>query len=380
MMSRNFDEWLSTDRGFNSRTIASRVANCGRVEKFCGDLDRLHADGMLDQLIEEFQYSTDDERHGRPQRHAVPINGDIRNGSATLKSALVLYRDFLDSAGSNRPKAVRPPPPPTPKLSAWPQWDEPSEAEALQLARVLAPYVRFLHPEIVRALVDDNESRRPAWCDGLRARGIDPEAYLWLRSPCAFPGVRRYAGSEEIAIYRGHKAAEAGPPPGALRLDDNDFPKHLWSFVLRGRPFQKFGPEGYNLAHLADHKDHQNRAAVDFELAEAADVHGRLSGLYSCPTNTVYVPRSFLKPTDFNGKIRQLLIRRAQDLYGAHCAIVPPIMKIRSGIDSEWDTGNFKWSTPVGDMDHVASFLRFRAERVEELMRGPGSSAEGSHS
>jgi len=63
-------------------------------------------------------------------------------------------------------------------------------------------HARFLQPEIVQAIVVDNELHRAAWSEALETRGIDPRAYLWPGSACAFPGVRRYAGSSEIAIFR----------------------------------------------------------------------------------------------------------------------------------------------------------------------------------
>ena len=71
------------------------------------------------------------------------------------------------------------------------------------LAKVVARYARFLRPEIVQAIVEDNQWHSAAWSGALEKRGIDPRAYLWPRSACAFPGVRRYAGSSEIAILRG---------------------------------------------------------------------------------------------------------------------------------------------------------------------------------
>jgi hypothetical protein len=39
-------------------------------------------------------YGVSDERENNPIQHNIPINGDIRNGTATLKSALQLYIGF----------------------------------------------------------------------------------------------------------------------------------------------------------------------------------------------------------------------------------------------------------------------------------------------
>ena len=96
-----FKAWLRGARGLDPRTIDSRVANCKRVERFEGDLDaHFDADG-LHRLMERLIYSTSDARYGREPRHSVPIDGDIRNGTATLKSAVNLYRKFRISSRSS---------------------------------------------------------------------------------------------------------------------------------------------------------------------------------------------------------------------------------------------------------------------------------------
>ena len=87
---RLFETWLDTERGLDARTIGNRISNCRRVEKFEGDLD---ADG-LSGLLERLTYSTDDARYRRTPKHKFPINGDVRRGTAALKTAVRLYRGF----------------------------------------------------------------------------------------------------------------------------------------------------------------------------------------------------------------------------------------------------------------------------------------------
>ena len=91
---------------------------------------------------------------------------------------------------------------------------------------------------------------------------------------------------------------------GALRLDDNDFPKQIWSHVFLGKKFPKHGPVGYALAHLADHKNYGNRHDSDFEVkGDTKELHG----LFTAATNSVYVPVGLIKPTDFGSRLRNLL-------------------------------------------------------------------------
>jgi hypothetical protein len=187
--------------------------------------------------------------------------------------------------------------------------------------------------------------------------------------------VRRYAGSREIAAYRGHTRLDENQSSNALALDDNDYPKQLWSFVFRGSQFSKFGPQGYALAHLADHKEHGNRFGQDFEVTDGGETHA-LFGLYTCPSNTVYIPLSLIKPTDFVGTLRTLLVRRAQQLYGEFCEILPPFLRIPDDRFAEWNVNEFRWVDPVGTTTHIQSFLAFRRDRLAKLINGHDAQRE----
>ncbi|WP_285907312.1 hypothetical protein [Pseudodesulfovibrio pelocollis] len=267
---------------------------------------------------------------------------------------------------------------PVRRASSWPKWSLPSENEILLLAKSTMPFVRFLHPDIVELIVADNERRRDTWVKQLKDCGISKEMYLWELSPCAFPGIRRYAGSKEIAQFRGKTKEHRGQPEYALSLDDNDFPKQIWSHVFRGKPFQKFGPDGYSLAHLVDHKAYRNRCDDEFSCESGNDFPKRLFGLYTSVANTVYIPSNFLKPTDFDGTIRMLLQRKAYDLYGAVCNLVPPLMTIKESPSPSWDIDQFDWAEPVGSLSGVEGFLAYRAEVIDGLLEKWKSSVAGS--
>ena len=212
--------WLGTERELSAGTVGSRISNCRRVERYEGDLDT-HYDadglaGLMDRL-----------NPNRPE-HNVPISGNTHSGTATLKSGVGLYRSFRDAACGKAGSTEAPQPKQRPQVrrnrqtgAGWPVWPTPSDEDLLELARAMTPFVRFL----------------------------DPAIYLWEGSPCAFPGVRRYAGSTEIAAFRKRAAADEAPRQ-CLALDDNDYPKHLWAFAFSGKPFRKRGPTGYQLAHL----------------------------------------------------------------------------------------------------------------------------------
>ena len=227
--------------------------------------------------------------------------------------------------------------------------------------------MRFFDPGIVGAAVGDNRRFGEEWCASLEALGIDPAIYLWEGSPCAFPGVRRYAGSTGIAVFRKRvKSSEA--PPQCLSLDDNDYPKHLWSFVFTGRPFRKRGPDGYRLAHLFDHKEYGNRWRDELDTPPGVKGPVLPYGLFTSAANSVYAPGAFLRPTDLSPRLRSLIQRRAQQLYGDVCCLVPPPLAVKPCEDPDWAVDKFRWSAPVGGMERVADFLEFRRERIGELI------------
>ena len=80
--------------GYDTRTIYSRIRNCLTICRSEGDIDEHYDEDECAELLRRFTYTTADERAGRPARHNVPINGNIKKGTATLKTALKLYISF----------------------------------------------------------------------------------------------------------------------------------------------------------------------------------------------------------------------------------------------------------------------------------------------
>lgn len=94
MREEEFRQYLRYTVGYDEGTCRSRVSNCLRIESFEGSLDEaFERDGMR-TLLERLRYSTADARAGAPARHRIPIDGDVRNGTATLRNAANLYLDF----------------------------------------------------------------------------------------------------------------------------------------------------------------------------------------------------------------------------------------------------------------------------------------------
>lgn len=92
-----FRKYLKTAKGYPEGTISSRVSNCGTIEKYYGDLDVIYQENQFSELLKHLEYTTEDERNNAPARHKIAIDGDLRNGTASLKSALNLYKEFKDN-------------------------------------------------------------------------------------------------------------------------------------------------------------------------------------------------------------------------------------------------------------------------------------------
>lgn len=109
MREAEFRSWLATHRNLGERTIRSRISNCRTVERYEGDLDTQFEQDNLQELTRRLTYSNHDEVAKKPVLHRIPINGNIYNGTATLRSAVSLYKQFRESETDDthvRPRAA----------------------------------------------------------------------------------------------------------------------------------------------------------------------------------------------------------------------------------------------------------------------------------
>ena len=363
-MRDEFLNWLE-DSGYRLTVARSRVSNCNTVCRYEGDLDEHFDRDRCESLLDRLQYSRDDERDNVPKRHNIPIDGNIYNGTATLRAAVRLYVQFRSNAQIvvNNPVVAG-----QNERTSWPQWRQPSDDESYEFAKVLTRYVKFLSPDIVQRIVEDNNLIGDDIVQKLEIAGVNPSLYLWERCSCSFPGVRRHAGSSEISAFRHQEYS--GEFENAVKLDDNSYPKQLWAFVFTGRKFGNFGPDGYSLAHLIDHKKERNRMQQEFNFTNgvAFDPQNPYYGLYSCPTNAVYVPSALMRPTDFNDKMRNLLVQKAFNLYGDVCNLLPEGIALKEPTEERWKFDNFDWGDPVGTTANIDKFLDYRREELENIL------------
>lgn len=101
MKLKEFKKWLE-ENGYRTNTINSRLSNIKTIEDSYGDLDALMLKDGCRSIINELNYTTDDEYFNRAPRHKILINGNIRNGAATYKQALKLYQQFYEYNLNNK--------------------------------------------------------------------------------------------------------------------------------------------------------------------------------------------------------------------------------------------------------------------------------------
>src|SRR5687767_8076283 len=97
MRENEFRSWLATHRNLGERTIGSRISNCRTVERHEGDLDTQFEQDKLRDLTRRLTYSSRDQVANKPTLHNIPIDGNVYNGTATLRSAVSLYKQFRES-------------------------------------------------------------------------------------------------------------------------------------------------------------------------------------------------------------------------------------------------------------------------------------------
>lgn len=101
-----FYNWLKNFKKLDSTTSNARTSNCLRIEKFYGDLDKVYNSDRCASLLEQLNFTTTDKKLGAKPKHKIPIDGDIYNGTHTLKAALKLYIEFKDNKLINELKSI----------------------------------------------------------------------------------------------------------------------------------------------------------------------------------------------------------------------------------------------------------------------------------
>ena len=98
MDSQKFKQWLVNVKGQRESAAAARVAGAMRIDAEYDIYNNYYVVGKKDDLMELFKYSKTDEKHGVRPLVNITINGNIYDGMASLRQALKLCFEFLDTA------------------------------------------------------------------------------------------------------------------------------------------------------------------------------------------------------------------------------------------------------------------------------------------
>jgi len=96
MREAEFREWLEGE-GYDPGTISTQIARLKRIESHYGPLSDKIRDGSLEELSRLFDYSSQDERDGRPNPVSFSIEGNLRTTLASYKSTIAYFRRFAEA-------------------------------------------------------------------------------------------------------------------------------------------------------------------------------------------------------------------------------------------------------------------------------------------
>lgn len=99
MKETEFRKWLEA-KGQSEKSIGSRISAARRVENAVGDLDKVLDSKKIEDLLHQFDYSTEDESKETPNPSPVQVDGNLRNGLASLRQSISLYADFVRNSSS----------------------------------------------------------------------------------------------------------------------------------------------------------------------------------------------------------------------------------------------------------------------------------------
>jgi hypothetical protein len=95
-MQADFQLWLQ-QQNLDSSSVTQQLNRATRVERQYGSLDKHYTRDRLQGIIDELQYSPEDEKKRRPNPSKINFDGNIRNNLSLFRYAIEQYRRFKDS-------------------------------------------------------------------------------------------------------------------------------------------------------------------------------------------------------------------------------------------------------------------------------------------
>lgn len=99
MQEAEFQKWLEA-KGQSEESIGPRISTVRWIENEIGDLDEVLAEQKIEDLLRQYSYSAEDESNSAPNPSPVQVNGNLRDGLASLRQSINLYADFVRDSSS----------------------------------------------------------------------------------------------------------------------------------------------------------------------------------------------------------------------------------------------------------------------------------------
>lgn len=221
-------------------------------------------------------------------------------------------------------------------------WPNLITQEQHNIAKALARVTHHIHPKVVARIREINADQvERARLEALLPECIEREAWLYPGSAGVFPGVRRFVGRVK------KKQPLKYVPKEACIIDDNRFPRNLWTFLAIGEHYtgpnwKRSGLSNFELAHIFSHK--HGKQELEREVFKEHDKEQRPYGLFTCASNVVLIPKGFAKPTDGLPAVRVAFFKRHIELYGEY--IVPGLRTLDPEAIPGW-YGDLEWNEPI---------------------------------
>ena len=184
-----------------------------------------------------------------------------------------------------------------------------------ELAIILGKVSHHIHPLIVDYITKENKRFKEEF-ENFCNKKLDTSSYFYKNSDCVFPGSRRAVNNEKDDFNQWKRKVYYFD--GTI-LDDNEYPRHIWSFLSIQKPYngpnwKKSGLNDFELAHIFNHKTSEmtleKKVFVNFN-----ENFKPYSQFTSC-SNVVLIPNGIVKPTDKMDEVKICFYKRHIELYG----------------------------------------------------------------
>jgi hypothetical protein len=214
-----------------------------------------------------------------------------------------------------------------------------SESVEETIAIALGKVCYHIHPDIVNKIVKSNiefKDEFKSFCGNL-----DSDAFFYNGSDCVFPGVRRCINKEKSGKWK----YKINTIDNTI-LDDNIFPRHIWAFLSRDKPYEgnmwkKSGLAKFELAHIFGHKEDEKE--LEKKVFSEFNKNKMPYAFFTSAANVVLIPNGLMKPTDKFESIKIAFYKRYITLYGENFYAESGF---KDELVPEW-YNNIKWLDPV---------------------------------